>query len=242
MEEVLIKSSANFQSLKALFSALHSGAVASHLKHGINRSNKIISNYGGNTGMGWRTDLAQKSINKNTPLLTQHRQNYQDYANTLSDAQKKWLKKGKNLTAFAYDIPKSLAFLPSSKMGIVPSLGLYYGLGMAGINADPFSRAGQLHGLTNAKDIAESSAREAGQYAADEFIQGFDGLGFKDRFNAARNPNIFGQGIPQEYTDSLNGIGSDKGFRFSDFIRGAPTFTDDIIRDSVAQGVNSFKM
>jgi hypothetical protein len=242
MEEVLIKSSANIQSLKALFSALHSGARASHLEHGINRANKLISNYGGNVGMGWRTNLAQKTINKSTPLLAKHTQNYDDYAKALTDTQRKWLNRGKGLTSFAYDIPKSLAFLPSSRMGWIPSMGLYTGLGFAGINADPYSRAGQLHGLTNAKGIAEDSAMNAGRYAADEFIQGFDSLGFKDRFNAARNPNMFGEMIPQEYRDSLRGIGTGKGIQIGELLKGNPGFMDYSIRDGIAGGVNRFKM
>ena len=242
MEATLIKSSANIQSLKALFSALHSGARASHLEHGINRANRLISNYGGNFGMGWRTNLAQKAINKSTPLLAKHTQNYDDYAKALTDTQRKWLNRGKGLTSFAYDIPKSLAFLPSSRMGMLPAVGLYTGLGMAGINADPYNRLGQLQGLTNAKKIAENSAVNAGKYATDEFIKGFDSLGFRDRFNAARNPNMFGEMIPQEYKDSLRGIGAGKGIQIDKLLKGDPGFMDYNIRDAIASGVNRFNM
>lgn len=236
--DILIKSSAvDFKSIKSMLGALHSGAKGLHAESRINHANKIIKNYSGNTGMGWRVNKAEKALEKYTPKQTQYNQAYDDYAAALSPEKQKLMNAGRSALVTVYDVPKLLVNHPASRTGMLGSLGLYTGAGLVGLNIDPYSRAGQLHGLSNAKDIATQYGTQGGYQAANDMINQFDSMGMRDRLRFAQNPNIISEAIPAAATEQPT-----SRFSLSKFLKGTPDMLDGAIHTGIADQINNFKM
>ncbi len=233
---MLKASGLTFKSIKSFFEALHSGAKAKHLEYGIERSKGLIDAYKNNKGMGWRVDRANKSININTPKLNQNQAHFDSYLEGLSPARQTAARAGRQVLATAYDIPKMLTMHPNSITGMVPSIGFYTGTAAAGINLDPYSRAGQAVGLAGAKPIATEYGTAGGQQALTDFQSGFDNLGYKDRRTLASNPDQISQAIDPSVRNSLN-KNTNPGIRFSSLLKGTPDLFDDTIRSQIANTV-----
>ena len=227
----------NFGSLRKVLSALHSGGKASIAEANINHANSMIKNYQGNKGMQWRVDRANNTLAKNQPKFDQYTKEFDDYASTLTPGKRKALEYGKGATSFAYDIPKLLINAPSSRAGFFGSMGLYTGAGLLGLEVDPYTRAGQVHGYTNAKDIASQAGQAGAMQSAQDMLTGFDQLSFKDRLKLARNPGVISQNVSPRYTAPNEG-----GLNFGALALGQQGFLDDVIRKNVSSEINNFKM
>ena len=236
--ELMTKSAGgNYASAMKILNALRAGSKATYLQGGINHANKIVKNYAGNKGMGWRVDMANKHLAKNTGRQAANAKVYDDFVQTLTPGQQTAMRYGRNALSVARDIPRSLAFMPSSRMGFLGSTALYTGAGLAGLNIDPYNRVGQLHGLSNAKDIATEYGTQGGYQGANDLLSGFDSLGMRDRMSFASNPNAIRDAIPKtEYNPS----GSN--FNLNRFLAGNPDMIDNAITSGIAKQVNDFKI
>lgn len=236
--DLMTKSSAfKFSTLRDIMKALHSGARAEHAGLRVAHANKMLGKYQGDAGMGWRVDMANKSIAKNAPKQLAYQQTYDDFLNTLTPKQQKALDYGRGALSTVYDLPKMLIASPASKTGILGSMGIYTGAGLMGLNIDPYSRAGQLHGLTKAKDLATTYGTQGGYQAANDLLGGFDSLSFSDRLKFAQNPTAISDSVtPPSYNPS----GSK--FNLNSFLMGTPDMFDNAITTGIAQQVNNFKM
>jgi hypothetical protein len=236
--ELMTKSAKfNFASLSSVLKALHSGARAQHAGARIAHANKMIGKYQGNKGMGWRVNSANKSLAKNIPKQQAYQQSYDDLYNTLTPGQQRAMRYGKSALTGVYDLPKMLLMAPTSTSGWRGSLGVYTGAGLMGYNIDPYSRAGQLHGLSKAKDIATEYGTQGGYQAANDLLTGFDSLGLKDRMSFAKNPNALLDSVtPPQFNPS----GSK--FNLEKFIKGTPDYLDNAITSGISEQVNNFKI
>lgn len=235
--DFMTKSAFKFSAVRNVLKALHSGAKAEHAGARIARETKMIDRYAGSKGMGWRVNKANKSIAKNTPKQQAYQQSYDDFYNTLTPGKQRALRYGKKALTGVYDLPKMLLMHPASTMGIPGSIGVYTGAGLLGYNIDPYSRAGQVHGLTNAKDIATQYGTEGGMQAANDLLTGFDSLGFKDRMTLAKNPSMLSgsTNVP-----TYNPKGSK--FNLNSFLKGTPDVIDNAITSGIAEQVNNYKI
>jgi hypothetical protein len=226
----------NFAPVKQLFRALHSGARAGLAEGNIAHAQKMIGKYGNDPGMQWRVDKAQKALSKYQGRQTRLNNEFDNYVQGLTPGQQTAARIGRKALTLAYDSPRMFAYSPNQTMGMAGSIGASLGLGAIGINADPFSRAGQLHGYTNAKDVASQAAQQGGMQSAQDMLQGFDSLSFKDRLKLARNPNMISSAVDPSYMKPGTGID------YSSLILGNPDALDGVIRSEVQKGVNNFQM
>lgn len=236
--DVMKKSAAfSFSGLKGLAKALHSGAKAEHAGARIAHANKIIKNYKGNYGMGWRVNRAQNTVNKFQPLQKQYTRAYDSYLKNLNPSQAKALNRGRTVLSTIYDIPKLVTFNPTSRTGILGSVGIHTAAGLTGLNIDPLNRLGQLHGATNAKQIAKEYGTQGGYEGINQLANDFESLSMGDRMRLAQNPNILVEGT---------GPGSDTNtstnFNVSDFVLGRPSYMGGPIRGGIQEEINKVKM
>lgn len=231
----------NFEGVKSLLSALHNGARATHTAKGIDRAGKMISNYAGETGMGWRVNAANNKINKLTPILDKQTNHFNSYITGLSPEKAKWATKGKNALGTIYDVPKMLAWHPGSTMGMMPFIGVTAGAAALGLKVDPYARAGQAAGMVGAGRLATEAGTVGGTNAANDLINGFDNLSIGERMRLAGNPKAITNFVNPEYTSALRGIKT-KGFDLSGFLKGNQTALDGEIRNKIAEKVTNFKL
>lgn len=230
-----------FKSITDLFSALHSGAKAKHLEYSIERSKNLIDAYKDSKGMSWRVNRAQNHINKATPKLTQNQGHFDNYLEGLSPARQSMARAGRQVMATTYDLPKMLAMHPNSITGIAPSIGIYSGAALIGINSDPYARVGQAVGLAGAKPMATEYGTAGGKQALDDFQSGFDSLGYNERRTLASNPNEIINSIDPNVRKSLQGK-ANPGIRFSSLVKGSPDLFDDTIRAQIAKTVRTAQL
>ena len=235
--ELMTKSAFNFASLRGALKALHSGARAQHAGARIAHANKMIGKYQGNKGMGWRVNSANKSLATNIPKQQAYQQSYDDLYKTLTPGQQRAMRYGKSTLTGVYDLPKMLLMAPTSTSGMLGSLGVYTGAGLMGYNVDPYSRVGQLHGLSKAKDIATDYGTQGGYQAANDLLTGFDSMSLKDRMSFAKNPNALLDSVTPPQFDP-----SGSKFNLEKFLKGTPDFLDNAITSGISEQVNNFKI